>query len=239
MSTKSQQIPLVSDLENDIHLTTTKKQNYLFTIAKKSRREQIFIGFLIGCAIAFVSVAIHTIMYSGHSINSEQVRSLTFYSNKMLYNSTLLAAPTNNPSISCVDNSACNYDGTCTKDGSCKCNSGYATHEPDDNTQCNYKQKKQLTAFLLQIFLGYYGAGHFYIGRIGLAIGELLLSFGGCFIGCLLVPCFMANAEGATLIAGVINFLTATASFGWWLANTIIFGLNNFKDGNGVPLQSW
>lgn len=61
----------------------------------------------------------------------------------------------------CSGLSYCNYNGFCRNDGTCQCFSGYYTQFPDK--PCSYSQKKQLTAFLLQFFLGVFGAGHFYI----------------------------------------------------------------------------
>jgi hypothetical protein len=56
-------------------------------------------------------------------------------------------------SISCTLNSDCN-NGVCTS-GICVCNKGYLSQ---DTLACSYKQKDQLTAFLLSFFLGVFGA---------------------------------------------------------------------------------
>ena len=51
----------------------------------------------------------------------------------------------------------------------CECNMGYTSFDitqlkSSNNILCCYKQKGQLTAFLLEMFLGF-GIGHFYIGN--------------------------------------------------------------------------
>ncbi len=45
--------------------------------------------------------------------------------------------------------------------------------------------KSKLTAGLLGIFLGVFGAGRFYTGHTGLAVGQLLVSLFTCGIGAL------------------------------------------------------
>lgn len=53
----------------------------------------------------------------------------------------------------------------------CKCNIGYSSfdidvlHKNESIIHCCYKQKSHLTAFYLELFLGF-GIGHFYIGDI-------------------------------------------------------------------------
>jgi TM2 domain-containing membrane protein YozV len=46
-----------------------------------------------------------------------------------------------------------------------------------------YSDKSKLVAGLLGIFLGGFGAGRFYTGHTGLAVGQLLVSIFTCFIG--------------------------------------------------------
>ena len=91
-------------------------------------------------------------------------------------------------------NEGCNYRGNCKSDGDCVCDDGYATSD-DSQTQCDYKMKSRLIAFLLQLFLGAFsGAGEWYLGNVDYAIGQLLLCIGGfCFIICfmpILFACF-------------------------------------------------
>ena len=137
--------------------------------------------------------------------------------------------------LSCTDNDRCNYHGVCKVNNTiCHCYDGYVTYNSDDGTQCNYKQKEQLTAFLLQFFLGTFGAGHFYIGWIAYGVGEIVLTFGICFVGCFFLAIF--GLESGPFIT-LINYFLRLGIFGWWLANTIIFGLNNFNDSNGVSLK--
>ena len=56
-------------------------------------------------------------------------------------------------SVACTDSSICNK-GVCSSNV-CVCNTGYL----DQGTSaCSYKQKDKLTAFLLSLFIGFFGA---------------------------------------------------------------------------------
>ncbi|MEZ4225043.1 MAG: TM2 domain-containing protein [Polyangiaceae bacterium] len=46
-----------------------------------------------------------------------------------------------------------------------------------------YSDKQKLIAFILQFFLGAFGAGRFYTGHIGLAIAQIIVTWATCGIG--------------------------------------------------------
>ena len=68
----------------------------------------------------------------------------------------------------------------------CKCNLGYSSYDIDvlnksDSTiHCCYKQKSHLTAFYLELFLGF-GSGHFYIGNINFGLFKFFVQLFLCF----------------------------------------------------------
>jgi len=135
----------------------------------------------------------------------------------------------------CTPWDTCNDHGRCSinpaKLGECVCDNGYTTQ--DSNSQCGYKQKPQVGAFLLELFLGGFGAGYFYVGLIGLGVGQLILTVvGTCIIGSLAKTC-------ENPILGALAGLCSVAGFGWWLYAVIMFGLNNISDSNGINLKSW
>lgn len=148
------------------------------------------------------------------------------------------------PAFYCYDVSYCNYNGQCSVDHSrCYCNSGYiSTPGSFNNTQCNYAQKQQLIAWLLQFFVGVVGAGHFYAGNIGLAVAQLVLCFGGlplaCLLPCILVACDVKEDTSKAFIACIYGLMSCAVGI-WWLVDVILFGTNYYKDGNNYPLQSW
>ena len=109
---------------------------------------------------------------------------------------------------------------------------------------CIDNRQNQLTAFLLAFFLTWVGAANFYIGQLGLAIPQLIIGVFLFFMSCasrihrsvtkdseekscLLISCCCA------LFLLVLSLI----EFAWWLADVIIFGINDRLDGNGCPLN--
>ena len=75
--------------------------------------------------------------------------------------------------------------------------------------QQQYVQKSRLAAGLLQIFLGGFGVGRFYLGYTGVGVAQLLVSIFTCGIGAI-----WALIDGILIITGTPNI-----------------------DANGVPLR--
>lgn len=131
-------------------------------------------------------------------------------------------------SVACEVPGDCSYHGICDVErGVCVCNSGYA------EADCSYKEKKQLAAFLLHIFLGMeFGAGHFYAGNDGMGAGELVLFWASA----ILTGCGVSYEKSPAALVGALGLL---GSFGWWIADAVRFGQNKIDDGNGKPLEDW
>lgn len=130
-----------------------------------------------------------------------------------------LGSPSN-----CTSFADCNNEGFCdTSTGVCKCDDHYINSH--DGTQCTYKQKQQLTAFLLHFFLGYFGAGEFYVGNNGLAAGQLVLSTGsGILLG------IAKGTKGKCSVAtGILGGIGGLASMIWWIADDVLFGKNSVQ----------
>merc|ERR1712087_708776 len=151
----------------------------------------------------------------------------------------------------CDELTNCDARGRCSTDDDgdwiCLCDDGYTTHpanDPgtaeEDQVFCNYKQKQQLTAFLLQWFFGYFGGGHWYVGLTTLAgwhLGvALFICCGTCCIAAVAAGAQEPNALVAVNCCACCGFL---GLFVWWLVDIIRFGMNWYKDGNGVELESW
>ena len=108
---------------------------------------------------------------------------------------------------------------------------------------CRVGDKKRLTALLLSIFLINFGAANFYIQRYGLAIPQILLGlllcvfqFGSCG-----ASAFRSDHEKTSvpcILCCSVNAFLSLAIFSWWLADLIIFALNDRNDGNGCPLYT-
>ena len=82
------------------------------------------------------------------------------------------------------------YDYEAVKDDYivCECNKGYSSFGIDTNSTtdiyCCFSKKSQLTAFLLELFIGF-GTGHFYLGNITFATIKMLIQIFLCVgVGC-------------------------------------------------------
>jgi len=146
----------------------------------------------------------------------------------------------------CTD-SLCNYNGRCNDEKTeCVCDKGYITFESSDGTQCNYQQKNTLTAFLLEFFLGAEaGAGYFYIGQTGMAVGQLLLFWVGLVPLCLILCCGVVSSE--KLDSGCVGITFAVFGclyvvgwfvgiLAWWIYALVTIGQGSVHDGNGAPI---
>jgi len=85
------------------------------------------------------------------------------------------------------------------------CDSGYASVDG----ACNYKQKSQLTAFLVSFFVGWTGADWFYL----------------------------SDGTAGYVVAGVFKLITLGGVGIWWLVDWIRVLAEDFDDGNGVALK--
>ena len=140
-----------------------------------------------------------------------------------------------NVTFNCTGQESCNYHGVCNRyNTGCICNDGYVTHDFPD-VQCNYEQKEQLTAFLLSFFLGIFAAGQWYVGNYALAAPKLAIGLINC---CVFGSSKTSDDDGKEkkTFCATLFFLVV---FAWWLADVIIFGINDYTDGDGVDLQSW
>lgn len=134
--------------------------------------------------------------------------------------------------------------GSCTDNHTCKCLDGYANFTPEgqepSTRYCTYAQKKQLVAFLLEFFLPF-GTGHFYIGQVLVGVLKVLIWFAP-FVITMLMTCAVLSKDTSTLTGLIVTVLVCgfiCTGLIWQLVDIIIFAVNGFKDGNGVPLQHW
>jgi hypothetical protein len=145
------------------------------------------------------------------------------YSNNFIYlrhNYTQpqsLVTYTNCTTIGAYSN-VCSNNGVCTSSQQCKCNKGYITFPSDHYPYCNYKQKSQLIAFLLEFFLGLEGgAGEFYIENKSFGITQFIHRSSSAFsldpshlLNLLLTSTIDASSTARSFAARSFHFLLAT-----------------------------
>jgi hypothetical protein len=136
----------------------------------------------------------------------------------------------------------CSYHGTCTADGlGCICNTQYTTCPASNALKCNYQQKSAPTAFLLELFLGEFGAGYFYLGANDMGAGQIVLTFVGVFLLCVVFLCVGFNSGDSTVgFFFVLSFdcMWVMAVVGWWIAACVTIGQGHVLDGNGCAVPS-
>merc|ERR1719295_1405519 len=108
----------------------------------------------------------------------------------------------------------------------------------EDKVYCNYKQKSQLTAFLLAFFLGFYGGGQWYLGLYGLAGAKLAVTLVFYYASCCLQMAM--ESIGTEAWPGQVCLCCGWLGiFIWWLVDIIHFGMNDYEDENGVLPYEW
>lgn len=136
-------------------------------------------------------------------------------------------------SQNCTTDAECNNNGFCNQNSSCICDDGWLTIPNNDNISCNYKQRKQYTAFILSIFCGILGTDQWYVGNYALAGPKLV--FGIIFLLSVIVTYnyrkSLNHAFGYLLL-----LLSSMITFSWWLSDVLKFRLNKYTDGNDMPL---
>jgi hypothetical protein len=145
----------------------------------------------------------------------------------------------------CIDSiSSCSSHGKCNeKKDDCICDQGWLNEESLGLEKCNYSQKRQLTAFLYELFLGF-GAGHFYTERYNMALAKLGAFIFGIYIICLfpLSAKFLnEKCESDYLVLGVSCFyyFCAIGLAFWFVWDLVMFGMNKYPDGKNHPLLEW
>lgn len=70
----------------------------------------------------------------------------------------------------------------------------------DPKTGIAFSDKQKLIGFLLQFFLGAFGAGRFYTGHVAIAIAQLIVTWGTCGIGAL-----WPTIDGILMLTGSVT----------------------------------
>ena len=159
--------------------------------------------------------------------------------------------------VSCLSEKDCNYYGKCIR-SICYCDYGVVTVTSDINIEldeeklklygseidasqsfgtkgCNYKQKYQINAFLLELFPGF-GVGHFYARRIGDGIAKLLASIGLLFFVLIYPLLIRCCSKCGSFTVGLLFLISVILFIIYVIIDVAMFATNKFKDGNGIDL---
>ena len=123
----------------------------------------------------------------------------------------------------------------CTEDNAeyCICNEDYATIK-SNSLRCSIERKKQLTAFLLELFVGF-GAGHFYRHHYLMASLKLVAFVFGIYVICLFpltAKCVTdcCDSDCLVVLVSIIFYLYAAGLATWYIFDLVYFGKNKWKD---------
>jgi len=132
----------------------------------------------------------------------------------------------------------------------CKCNDDkYYSNFNDtlDEEYCAVEKKKQLTAFLLELFVGF-GAGHFYRHHYLMASLKLVAFFIGIYLICifpLTAKCVTdcCDNDCVVIVVSILFYIYALGLAFWYIWDLVYFGKNNYPDcshgDNCIELKPW
>lgn len=124
----------------------------------------------------------------------------------------------------------CSSNGVCVEPGQCQCNNRYTTFN-SDYMQCNYHQKNTVTAFCLEFFFGAFGAGHWYLRNMGLAIGQLMFCVGIALIDFTLKHCAVPEK-----IRKHVKSMLGLGLVIWIIIELVWIAQAKRTDGNGASI---
>eukprot|EP01084_Bolivina_argentea_P241059 404783_1 len=110
--------------------------------------------------------------------------------------------------------------------------------DTDDEIGEKYSHRKQITAFLLALFLGGWGVGRFYVGSYVAATFKLLLYL--LITGFRCLPfcgfCVMSIDNIGFYCA---NCFLSLGFIAWIITDLVLFGTNSIRDEDGLRLKPW
>lgn len=139
----------------------------------------------------------------------------------------------------------CPYPSICVSKTICKCKEGFYNTNLDYNdypNKCNYKMKSSNTSFWVEIITNI-GIGHMIIGNYKTGIFKLFYMIST--LCCFYYVCMSDKnskkylVDCHHLILSIINLFLCLGVLIWWLIDAICFGINKYKDSNGIELFNY
>mmetsp|Transcript_45740 Transcript_45740/g.76073 ORF Transcript_45740/g.76073 Transcript_45740/m.76073 type:complete len:171 (+) Transcript_45740:3-515(+) len=147
------------------------------------------------------------------------------------------------PEINCSGNGRC-VTGSGERSWDCLCQDEFTSHPTPNATSpdavyCNYKQKKQVMAFVLCSSLSFFAAGRFYAGLYLSAVLKLLFNvlFGCC--GVCVVAALAGYCGDNMSVVYAYTCIVHLGILAWFITDMVLFGINALPDENGVSLEPW
>jgi hypothetical protein len=137
----------------------------------------------------------------------------------------------------------CLYPSLCITNKICKCKKGFYNTNTESNgdfeKKCNYEMKSSYSPFWVEIITNL-GIGHMIIGNYYFGLLKLfyiIFTFGFFYYVCMSDANSKKNlGDCFHVFLSILNFIFCLGLFAWWVFDGIFFGLNKYKDNNGVEL---
>ena len=137
----------------------------------------------------------------------------------------------------------CLYPSLCISKTICKCKEGFYNTNLENNgnyeNKCKYVMKSSYSPFWVEIITNL-GIGHMLIGNYYLGILKLfyiIFTFGFFYYVCMSDANSRKNlGDCFHVFLSVLNLIFCLGLFAWWVVDAIFFGINKYKDINGVEL---
>ena len=134
---------------------------------------------------------------------------------------------------------SCPYPSLCESNTICKCKKGYFDLNNNNTERCNYKMYSNKNSFWVEITTNI-GIGHFLIGKKFkgfLKLFYMLFTLWFFYYACMSDKHSKKNlVDTYHYILNFINLFLCCGVLIWWLIDAIYFGLNKYKDSNGIDL---
>ena len=132
--------------------------------------------------------------------------------------------------------------GLCSKEGKCQCFQGYITVQSQtDHKLCNYAQKKQFIAFILEMFglvgFGFIYIGYYFRGFMKIFVLSLIIICGTQFIIVFLKE--KSDTQAAYFFKLALSCCCICFPIFWHFFDLVNLAYSNYNDNNGIPLESW
>ncbi len=137
----------------------------------------------------------------------------------------------------------CLYPSLCISKTICKCKEGFYNTNFENNgnyeNKCKYVMKSSYSPFWVEIITNL-GIGHMIIGNYYLGILKLfyiIFTLGFFYYVCMSDANSRKNlGDCFHVFLSVLNLIFCLGLISWWVVDAIFFGINKYKDINGVEL---
>ena len=137
----------------------------------------------------------------------------------------------------------CLHPSLCISKTICKCKEGFYNTNFENNgnyeNKCKYVMKSSYSPFWVEIITNL-GIGHMIIGNYYLGILKLfyiIFTLGFFYYVCMSDANSRKNlGDCFHVFLSVLNLIFCLGLFAWWVVDAIFFGINKYKDINGVEL---